>query len=130
MIISEDELKTIILKTKIVDDKKLAELLELAKDSNATLFDILIDKSLLTDENLGLLIADFLKVPFIVLSKISIPEEVYRLIPEKIARRYKIIPFARDSQGLKIAMADPKNTEIFTVIQKKTGGTLVPYYAT
>ena len=130
MLITEDQLKSLILKNKILDEKKLGEIVESAKNSKADLVSVLIEKDIVTDENLGVLTADFLKIPFIILSKISIPEDVFRIVPERIARKQKVVPFARDANGIKLAMANPKNTEIIEFLTKKTGEKITPYIST
>lgn len=130
MNITDNQLKSIILKTKLADEKQLEELSEFANNARVTLKDALLEKNIITDENLGVLIADFLKIPFIVLSKISITENVFRIIPEDMARKQRIIPFERNEQGLKVAIADPTNTEVLTMIAKKTGEKIFPYLAT
>lgn len=130
MLITEEQLKSLILKNKILDEKKLGEILEFAKSSKTSFEDVLIEKDIITDENLGVLIADFLKIPFIILSKISIPEEVFRIVPERIARKQKVVPFGRDANGIKLAMVNPKNTEIIELLTKKTGEKITPYIST
>jgi len=130
MLITEEQLKSLILKNKILDEKKLGEIVESAKNSKADLVSVLIEKDIVTDENLGVLTADFLKIPFIILSKISIPEDVFRIVPERIARKQKVVPFARDANGIKLAMANPKNTEIIEFLTKKTGEKITPYIST
>lgn len=130
MIISDDELKQLVLKVKLVEEKKLEKIATFAKESGMNLFDALIEKDVASDENLGILIADYLKIPYVVLSKISIPEETFHIVPEKFARRQKMIAFARDQSGIKIAMADPTNREALELISKKTGQKVIPYFAT
>ncbi|QQG40537.1 MAG: type II/IV secretion system protein [Candidatus Levyibacteriota bacterium] len=130
MIISDTELKTLIVKTGILDQQKIEDLANLAKNSFSTLGDVLIERDVITDQNLGLLVADYFKLPFIILSNISIPEEVFRIVPQKIARKGKVIAFAREDGGIKIAMSDPRNIEIRDLIAKKTGARVTTYYAT
>src|SRR5260221_2953 len=96
MVMTDDELKKLLLNAKIVTQKKIEELDEYAKNSDVSFKDALIEKDVITDENLGILIADAKKIPFVVLSKIPVPEEAFRIIPERLARKYKAIPFARD----------------------------------
>lgn len=129
MVINDDQLKVLILKNKLVDQKGLEKIIEYAKNSGVSLADALIENNLVSDENLGLLIADALKLPFIILTKTSIPPEVYRIIPERIARKYKVIAFARAKEGIKVAMSDPRNTELLQLISKKTGEKTYIYYA-
>lgn len=130
MIISDDQLKSLILGNNLATEAKLAEISEFAKNSDISLADALIEKDIVSDENLGQLIANYLKLPFINLAKISIPSEVVRIIPEKIARKQKVIPFSRDEYGIKLAMVDPGNTTIQEMISKKTGEKIIPYLVT
>ncbi len=110
--------------------KNSQKLLIMQKNSEISLSDALIEKDVITDENLGILIADYLKIPFIVLSKISIPDEVFKIIPEKTARKYKVIPFERNEMGIKLAMIDPSNLLIRDMIERKTSQKVIPYLST
>lgn len=130
MLLSDEQLKNLVLSVKLIDQSKLNELVLYAKNSDIGLTDAFIEKDVITDENLGILIADFLKIPFIVLSKISIPDDVFKVIPERIARKYKVIPFARDKDGIKLAMMDPSNKLIQEMIMRKTGQKVIPYLST
>jgi len=130
MILSDDQIKGLVLKTGLATEQSLQELEEFSKNSNVSLVDALIEKDVVSDENLGILIADFLHIPFIILSKLSIPEDVFRIVPEKIARKHKIIPFEKGSDGLKVATVDPRNTEILAATSKKTGLKVIPYLTT
>ncbi|MEN9407532.1 MAG: hypothetical protein RLZZ455_748 [Candidatus Parcubacteria bacterium] len=130
MLISNDELKKLVLQTGLITEPKLNELEQFAHDSNTSLEDMLIERDVISDENLGILIADSLKIPFIVLTKTSIPEDVYHIVPEKIARKQKVIAFGRDTNGIKLAMVDPRNTLLQEMIARKTGSHVVAYYST
>lgn len=130
MSISDDQLKALVLNAKLVDQTQLQEIAEYARNAQMSLTDALLEKDATTDQDLGKIISEALKVPYIVLAKLSIPEDVSRVVPEKIARKYKVIPFERDVNGIKIAMSDPKNMLIQEMISKKTGQNVIPYYAT
>lgn len=130
MIISDDEIKKIVVQNGIVTEQQIVPLVEAAKNAQVSLSDILIDKDLISDENLGILIADYCKIPFVVLSKTFIPDDVIHIVPARIARKHKVIAFARDQHGVKLAMADPKNREIMEMIAKKTNQPVFPFYAT
>ncbi len=130
MYIDEEQLIEILKKNGLITDEKLADITNFAKNSRLSLEEALIEKDVITDEQLGVLIADYFKIPFVTLSKLSIPPEVAKIIPERVARKQKLIPFARDAEGIKIAMADPSNKEIQEMISKKTGQKVIPYFAT
>lgn len=130
MPISDEELKKIVLDSKLVDEKEIANLTELAAQKKVPLWAILIDKDLVSDENLGILIADFLKTPFVSLAKVSIPLEILYQIPEVIAQKQKMIAFAKDKNGLKVAIANPLNKEPVMFLAKKTGESISVFFAT
>lgn len=130
MIISDEQLKNLILKRELIDQKKLQEIIQLSQENNLSLIETLVEKDVISDTNLGLIIADSLNIPFISLAKTFIPEETFHIIPERIARKYKIIPFERNNQEVKIAVTDHSNKEIQTLIAKKTGLKVIPYLAT
>ena len=129
MILPDEQIKIILFRGG-VDQKTLDELITFTKNARISLQDAAIEKDVITDERLGLLIAGYIKAPFISLSKITIPENVFRIVPERLARKYKVIPFARDADGIKLAMSDPEDTRFQELIIKKTGQRVTPYMAT
>lgn len=130
MLLTDDQLKKLVLDAKLVDQRKLDELIAFAKNANVSLTDALLEKNIITDEELGKMVANFLKLPFVVLSKTSIPEDAFHIIPERIARKQKVVAFARDASGVKLAMADPRNKAIQDMVTKKTGASISSYFAT
>jgi type IV pilus assembly protein PilB len=108
--------------------------IDAAKNKTSTgemsLEEVLVQEELISAEHLGQIAADFFGVPYVNLKKKSIDEEVLRFIPELVARRQKVIAFARDAGGIKLAMADPDDEEIKQFISKKTGDQVIAYYAT
>lgn len=130
MLISDDELKALLLNLGLVESNQLKEIAQLARDTNQSLYDTLIDRNILSDETLGSKIAEKLGFPLVVLSKTSIPEEIFHITPEKFARKHRVIAFARDQNGIKLAMTDPGKKELIQMIFKKTGDQVIPYLAT
>ncbi|MBI2611961.1 type II/IV secretion system protein [Candidatus Gottesmanbacteria bacterium] len=129
MLLTEKELKDIILSQNLLDEKSFQELSEFAQNSNISLTDALIEKNIISDEKLGELIAKSLSIPFIKLANVVIPEEVLKIIPEKIAKKQKIIPF-EENDHVKVAMVYPKKKEILDLISQKTGKPIIPYLIT
>lgn len=130
MIITDEELKTLVLKKKLISEKGVTLIFEYIKNSDTTFYDALIEKNVASDENLGILIADYLKIPFVVLSKMSIPEEVLRIVPERIARKHKIIPFYKDTKSVKVALTNPNKKTLLEMLGRKTGLKIIPYLTT
>jgi type IV pilus assembly protein PilB len=130
MIIPEDQLKQLIVNTGLIDDKGFGEIQTYAKNAEIPIEDALVEKNIITDEKLGLLIADHLKIPFVSLSKISIADHIFNIVPERIARKQKVIAFEKAPEGIKLAMAHPANTLLIELLEKKTNTKIIPHLAT
>jgi len=130
MLITDEQLNNLILKKGLIDEKKLEEISVFAQNANISLAEALLEKDITSDESLGLILSKFLKIPFVNLSKITIPPELYHIVPEKVAKRQKVIAFEQDKKGIKLAMADPSNRQIQEMISKKTGKKIIPHLAT
>lgn len=130
MIISETDLQELLKKIGLIDDKKIIEINDFMKNAHTDYTEALLQMNIITDEKLGITIANHLKIPFVSLSKISIPKEVFHIVPEKIARKHKMIAFDRDESGIKVAMADPSNKEVVELLAQKTQSKIFPHLAT
>jgi len=100
-----------------------------ASTKSPSLLASLVESGVIAEDQISTVIADYYKVPVISLSKVSIPEGVAHIIPEKVARKQKAIVFAKDANGVKVALNDPSNQTILTLVSKKTGMKVTPYYA-
>src|SRR5258708_24726351 len=129
-ILSDEQLAAVIKENEYVTEKQLQTAKQIATNEKISLYEALIEKDYLTDENLGEVIADFLKLPFISLVKVSIPQETLITIPEELARKYLLLAFSEEKNTLKIATAHPENTEVFQFIAQKTGMAIKLHYAT
>lgn len=130
MVIPEEELKKLILQKGLLSVEVLQNVTEFSQKAEIPFAEALIAKNAIADEILGQLMAEYLRIPFIVLSKIPLSEEVIQIIPERIARKQKIVAFGSDQNEIKVAMADPANIEVLKLLAKKTGKKITPYLAT
>src|SRR6266436_1599710 len=130
MLLPDEQIKTLLLDSRIIDEKKLTELIHYAANAQESLQEAAIEKDIITDEKLGLLIATHLNIPFVTLAKMTIPEDIFRIVPQRLARKYKVISFANDADGVKLAMADPQNKNFLEMIGRKTQRKVNAYLAT
>ena len=112
MLLPDVQIKALLLQSGQVNEKMFADLEQSATNARVSLQEAAIEKDTISDENLGIIIANFLKYPFISLAKVIIPENVFRIVPERLARKHKVVCFAKETDGIRLAMADPTNVEI------------------
>ncbi len=130
MKITERFLKKLLVDTELVSQKDFNLIEEEAKEKGIPLEELFTEKGLISDEELGQLIANEIGLPFVNLGKVSINKEILNIVPEIVAGKQKIIVFDRTKEGLKVAMAHPENLEIREFIERKTGEKVFPYFAT
>jgi len=130
MLLKDEQLIELFKKINVLDDKKIKDIQDFMKNSGISFQEAVVQLSFISDEQLGITIANHLKIPFISLSKVSIPEAVFHIVPEKLARKQKVIAFARDANGIKLAMADPTNKDIIEMVVHKTQSPVLPHLAT
>lgn len=129
MSLPDDKLKDLILKNNLISEENLKKVTDSIAVSKASLLDAIQGRNLIPDEKLGAVLATYYNVPFVDISKLSIPQEVSQIIPEKVARRVKAIAFYRDKQEIKVAMADPSDKKIVEMVKQKTKTSVTPYFA-
>ncbi|HSW96883.1 MAG TPA: ATPase, T2SS/T4P/T4SS family [Candidatus Saccharimonadales bacterium] len=115
---------------QVISDKQLEEAFVASENQQIPLGNILLDRNLIAEEDLGKLLADIYKMPFIHLSSVVIPKEVLTLIPENMAREQRVIAFKQDENGLHIALTDPTNTAIVDFLHNQLGLPIIVYQTT
>ncbi len=132
MPLTENQIISLVKKSGLLllDESTIAKAEAYAANTKTTsLLTSLIECGAVTEDQLSAVIAGYYKVPYITLSKVSIPEDVAHIIPERVARKQKAIAFARDETGVKVAMNDPTNQTIVSLVSRKTGMKVTVYYA-
>src|SRR5258708_3442258 len=130
MDLSDKDLHTLVAQLEIVSQKELDQALKIAEESHQSLAKVLFDKSLVSDEVLGKIYADYYQLPFVILAQTVIDEHVLKIIPESLAREQSIIAFAKADDQLRIATSVPQSQEILASLSHKCKCAVVEHYAT
>lgn len=130
MVISDKKLKELLIQPGHISEVDFKMAQAEAEDQGKTIAQVLIDKSIIKDEQLGQLIAEELKIPFVNLRQQKFDESVLQLIPEVVARNKKVIAFAGENGSVKIATSNPGDLEIIRMLNKKLDRKVQIHYAT
>lgn len=120
----------LLTENDVLTDQQLKEAETFSKLQNISLHESLIQKDFVSDENLGRLIADYLKLPFVLLSKVSIKDDILHIVPSEIVQREKVIAYGVKNHKLELATSNPDNIHLFELIGQKVGAEIVLAYAT
>jgi len=126
----DEQLYEALKKTDFIKTHDLDEAYKASKELGKTLSDILIFRGLCSEEALGQLIAQHLKTPYISLKNKVVKDQILDLVPENLARRYRIIPFDADQTKLMLAMENPNDFEATETIRRRTGLKIEAYFVT
>jgi type IV pilus assembly protein PilB len=121
MRIENKQLRDFIQDSGIVSEFDLKKSFEEAKKNKRQLGEILLEKKLIDDAQLRKLYAYILGVPFVDLKKETIDQEILQIVPEPIAKKYKIVAFEKNGRELRVAMLNPEDIQTVDFIRKKTG---------
>ncbi len=105
----KDRLTDILIKGNLLKKKDLDKALETQKKSGGSLGKILVEQGYISQKNLVVAISSQLDIPPIDLAKYKIDKELVKVIPEKIARQYILLPLSKIGNVLTIVMSDPLN---------------------
>lgn len=97
----------------LIDNKTLANALEIQKVHKKKLGRTLIGMGVADDEMIARALASQLKITFLRLNNTEIPKEIISLVPPIMAQKYLLLPIKKTKQGLLVAMANP--LEIYAV---------------
>ena len=130
MNLTPEILKKIIVGSGFVQETDFDSAAKTASELGKEVLDILIFRGLINEDTVGKLIADHFEVPYANIRRLNISPEILSLIPEKMARVYRVVPFAKDDGKLKLAMENPEDFEALEFAKRHTGLTIEPYFAT
>lgn len=121
MRIENKQLKEFLLDSDVLENDKVEKVFKEAEKKKKLLGDLLLEKKLITQDDLHRLYAYILGTPFVDLSKETIDPEILQIIPEPIAKKYKIVAFDKSDNALRVAMVNPEDLQTIELIKKKTG---------
>lgn len=127
--LTNEELAKLLLENGVLEEASVRAAAAEVSESRS-LYDVLVEKDLVADQNIGKLIAEHLRLPFIELSKISIPAEILQLLPFENAKAKQSITFQEDEKEVSVATSLPGEMEFFQNVAKKIGRQLRLYFAT
>src|SRR4030067_3117734 len=114
----------------LITPSQLEEALNVSQKTGARLGRTLVNMGAVTEEGIARALAQQFNIPYISLSGIIIDPQIVRLIPEMLARRYKVIPFAKEGSNLKVAMIDPLNVFAIDDLKKASNCQIFPSVVT
>jgi len=126
----KEKLIEALKESKLLNEKQLKKALDISKKKGGNLGAILIEQDLIKEKDLAFLLSSSLNLPVLNLSRFKIDSEIIKLIPEKLARQYNLIPVSLMGKNLTICMADPLNIFAIDDVKALTHYNIEPVIST
>lgn len=104
-----EKLTDILIKGNLIKKKDLDRAIEMQKVSGGSLGKILVDQGYISQKSLVVAVSAQLNIPPINISKYKVDKEILKIIPEKVARQYSVLPLSKIGNVLTVVMSDPLN---------------------
>lgn len=122
-----EEVLAQIRELKIVDEITLDKTWKESQLKKLVFEDLVVNRGLISEANLGRVIADLLKVSFIELRVTPINHQILKTIPYEFAKSNGVIVFKNDESGWHVAMINPENKKLVRLLEKRFETPIVIY---
>jgi len=124
-----ETLKQIVVGSGFVTERDFDEAVQSSSDLGRKVEDVLVFRGLISEDALSKLVAEHTKVPHANIARQIIPDEILSLIPEKMARSYRVVPFGKKEGKLLLAMENPEDFEALEFAKRHSGLKITPHFA-
>lgn len=119
----------ILVAAGLVTDEQLEWALEEQKQSCRRLGEILTDAGWLTEDDVAEARALQLDIAHVQLGDHALDQHVIRLVPESIARTYRLVPVSASNGKVAVAMSNPLDVEAIDAVQRAAKKRVEPLLA-
>ncbi len=121
----------LLVESGLITEAQLQEALEESKKNTGTrIGSILVKKGYAKEIDISQTLSFQLNIPFVDLSAVAIDPEAIKLVSEKLARKYLLVPLYFEGKALVVAMSDPLNLNAIDDVSFSAGVQVKPCVAT
>lgn len=116
-----DRILKALVDFKNIKKEEIESAVKLQKKKKMSLGKALVEKGLINEKELMLLLVKELHIPSINLSKYKIDPDLKEIVSERIARQYRIVPISKLGNTITVALSDPFNIFAVDDLKNLTG---------
>jgi MshEN domain len=114
-------LGTLIFRAGLLAEEQLEDALQEGMRTGKRLGEVLVERGLIRDSELGRLLAGQRGLSYVEVSTVSVDPEAVRMLPDNIARMQNALAFAFDDGVPVVAVADPTNELVIENVRRALG---------
>ncbi len=116
-----------LVKKGVITEEELLQAVRVQKVEGIKIGSALMKLGYIDENQLFNALSEIYGYPLINILKIEKDQQVVKLIPKEIMKKYKVVPFGKEGSTIKVAICDPSNTIIDYVKFLLTGFNLDIY---
>jgi type IV pilus assembly protein PilB len=125
-----DKLNQILIDNKLVTEKDLQIAVDIQNKEGGNLKEILVKEGIVSEKDLMSVMSTTFNIPAINISRYRIEKDCADIIPEKMARQYKVIAISKIADTIVVAMPDPLNVFVIDDLKTLTNFNVQPVLST
>jgi type IV pilus assembly protein PilB len=106
-LVERKRLGDILIDSGIISEAQLQEAIRFQKEHFLKLGEALVKMNYVTKDEIAKTLSIQLKIPLVDLIDEDVDRQVAKLIPQNVARKYNLIPFAKREEVLSLAISNP-----------------------
>lgn len=114
-------LGTLIFRAGLLAEEQLEDALQEGMRTGKRLGEVLAERGLIRDSDLGRLLAGQQGLPYVEVATLAVDPEAVRMLPDNIARMQNALAFALDAGVPVVAVADPTNELVIENVRRALG---------
>jgi type IV pilus assembly protein PilB len=119
----------ILISGGVISTEQLEEALKMQKALGMRLGEVLIRQGLVTEDDILRTMQSQLGHPSVDLNRIVVADQILKLIPESVARKYNVLPVEVGNGQLMVAMGDPTDYFVLDDLRIASGMMVKPCLA-
>ena len=123
---TEEQIGRLLVEGGFITEENLQEAVERVQSDGINLRSALTSKGHIAEETYSTFLSMQTRVPLVDLRQVEVSQDAVRLVPEDVARQYKVLPLVIDGDALRVAMDDPRNVDAINALNAITGKRIRP----
>ncbi len=114
----------LLVKAKVITGEQLQQVLKIQSEQGGKIGSIIVNMGLITEDLLLDTLSKQLNLPLVDLSQYDVDAELVRQIPERVARRFRVIALEKKDNNYIVGMVEPTDLLALDQVTKILGGSI------
>lgn len=124
------KLGEILVEAGIITVPELEQALRLQRDKGGLIGELLVQLGFITEEDIAKTLTAQYGFAYLPLVNYEIDQELIKLIPERVARQYCLVPVDKIADNLTVAMSNPLNRQAIEDVETFLGCSVQVFVST